>query len=266
MKSLLRLSFLILPLLFIACDDNDNDGSANENFRVIHLASGVGSFNLLVDDELRSEGLAYTQSTGFLSAPDGEFNVKVASESTPDSFFINTSLFIGSQSISLYLIPETFGFTDQANRANQTDQTNLTGLRSAEPVVLTNSKEVISGASIVRFLHGSLDALFEVDFYIGTSTNDCTNVSGLSPYSAEYGNVANSGQYLLPLTPGEYDLCIFGQGTSDLQAYTTGLNLEAETRFTIVLYSDGLGDMSLMIVDDTGVSEPIVIDAPESND
>lgn len=176
--------------------------------RVLHASPNAPNVDVLVDDRMVVQDLAYADFAGYLGVASGHRNVKVRATGT-------TTTVIDA---GVDLSPRQSYTVIAAGFLAQIDPIVLLDDRSAPPTGKVN----------VRVVHAAASAP-EVDVYVvpaGASIDTATPVLEDVPFRAASG--------YLPVNPGRYDLFVTVAGTKNIAISANDVTITAGQARTVV--------------------------------
>jgi hypothetical protein len=112
--------------------------ASNANVRVIHASPDAPAVDVLVDDAIAFENIAFTGITGYASLPSNTYNVKVVPTGQTEPVVIAADLLLEAATTYSVLAVDT--------------------LANIEPLVLIDDNTLSPDSARVRFVHASPDA------------------------------------------------------------------------------------------------------------
>ncbi|MFN7115788.1 MAG: DUF4397 domain-containing protein [Saprospiraceae bacterium] len=199
------LSTVILALFsmvsFTACDDDDDEDTAEARVQVIHASPDAPGVDILVDNsKVNSSALVFPNNTAYLDVEAGTRNIKVNATGTSTSVINGDVTLEANKNYSVFAI----------NR-----------LANIEPLILEDDLTTpAAGKAHVRFIHLSPDA----------PAVDITTNTG----SVVFGNRAfKSATAFTPLDAGTYNLQVRVAGTTTVALPLPAITLQAGKIYTI---------------------------------
>jgi hypothetical protein len=207
---------LAATALLLGCSDDKTGPSGTAQVRVVHGSPDAPAVDVLVDNAVVLNNVAYQAASGYLAVPEGTRNFKVNAAGTATTV-INANAAV------------------TANEYYTIIATNL--LASIEPLVLVDDLTDPAGGNVkVRLVHGAPN-VGEVDIYVtapGADINTATPALTAVPFKAASG--------YLEVPAGDYQVRITPTGTKTVAIDTGALTLAAgQIRTGIAVEAPGGG-------------------------
>jgi hypothetical protein len=224
------LAALCAVMVLAAGCHNGGHAQNSTEMRAINAVAGVGSIDILVDDDVKVAGLAFGATSPFSEFSDGTHDVKVRS-STTQTVLSDKSLSFGSGANTTLL---AFGSAGTVSTVALVDDT-------ASPSTSSNFKLRVAG---------SASDAGPVDVYVTQSADISTappTVAGLA--------VGVVGDFI-EAPAGNYRIFVTVAGTKDVLLQTPAQALAGNTAYTFAVVSAGGGKLvnGILLVQGSGGS------------
>ena len=195
--------------------------------RVVHDVSDAPAVDVLVDNAIAVNALAFPNFTEYAELTPDTYNVKVAADADNSVVVIDANLELDA---GAYYTVHAVGSLTQD---------------SIEPLVVVDNPRRIATAAQIRVIHGSSLA-GPVDVYLTANSNISAATAALSnvPFKADSGYIqVPAGDYFVTVTP---------TGSKTAAIGPVAVTLDANNIYTAVA-RDGVGltaDLGLILLDD----------------
>ena len=203
------------------------DVNSVASVRVVHDVADAPAVDVLVDDAVAVNALAFPDFTDYAALAPDTYNVKVAADADNSVVVIDADLQLNAG--SYYTVHAVGSLTEG----------------SIEPLVVEDNPRRIATAAQIRVIHGSSLA-GPVDIYLTAGSDISAATAALSnvPFKADSGYVqVPAGDYFVTVTPA---------GSKTAAIGPVAISLDANKIYTAVA-RDGAGltaDLGLILLDD----------------
>jgi len=203
------------------------DVNSVASVRVVHDVADAPAVDVLVDDAVAVNALAFPDFTDYAALAPDTYNVKVAADADNSVVVIDADLQLNAG--SYYTVHAVGSLTEG----------------SIEPLVVEDIPRRIATAAQIRVIHGSSLA-GPVDIYLTAGSDISAATAALSnvPFKADSGYVqVPAGDYFVTVTPA---------GSKTAAIGPVAISLDANKIYTAVA-RDGAGltaDLGLILLDD----------------
>jgi hypothetical protein len=235
-----RMSFALLALVAAAgaCSDDDEDNDNNgpngtASVRVVHASADAPNIDILLEDSLVTEDLAFAEASDYADLVSGSRNIKVRATGGTDNI-LNRDVTLRADSSHTVLL------------ANDADD--------IETIVLTDDRETPGPGNIkLRIVHAA-PAAGDVDVYITAPDAD---ISGIEPTLNDLEFRDDSGYLEVPAGSYQVRVTIANEKTVILDGGTVTLE-SGDIRTAVALEADGGGEpfQAILLSDEMATLSP----------